>query len=342
MHRTKRIILFFLLLWINPILYAQDTFSIVALDSVSREVGSAGASCVDLFQFGIGDYGFLGELIPDTGAINTQASYMVQNQLNATARMRLGESPAQIISWLSNNDYNSTPEVRQYGIVGFNGNNASAAAYTGVNCMDYKNHITGNINGYYYSIQGNILSGQPVLDSMEARFRRNNGNLACRLMAALQGANVPGADSRCLSNGTSSLFAFLKVMQPDDTYGNPSLFLGVATPGNAQIEPIDSLQQLLNTQINCNALGWKKKENKRVLISPNPAEDLLVIKVLNHLPLQSWPEFRLFDVFGKEILRSTIDLNNTEVLLPEMASGIYFYQIYFPDGSQSQGKLQIR
>ena len=34
-------------------LSAQDTFSIVAADSTTREVGSAGASCVDLFAAGM-------------------------------------------------------------------------------------------------------------------------------------------------------------------------------------------------------------------------------------------------------------------------------------------------
>ena len=33
--------------------FSQDTFSIVAVDSITGEVGSAGASCVDLFQAGL-------------------------------------------------------------------------------------------------------------------------------------------------------------------------------------------------------------------------------------------------------------------------------------------------
>ena len=52
---------------------AQDTFSIVAVDTITGEVGSAGASCVDLFSAGITDIGFLGDLFPGVGAINTQA-----------------------------------------------------------------------------------------------------------------------------------------------------------------------------------------------------------------------------------------------------------------------------
>ncbi|MBU3676346.1 MAG: hypothetical protein FGM54_04080, partial [Chitinophagaceae bacterium] len=52
-------------------LQAQDTFSIVALDSSSRQVGAAGASCLDLDFAGIADPAFLSDLIPDTGAVNT-------------------------------------------------------------------------------------------------------------------------------------------------------------------------------------------------------------------------------------------------------------------------------
>jgi len=43
---------------------SQDTFSIVALDSITGEVGSAGASCVNLNNWpGMTDH-FLGELLP--------------------------------------------------------------------------------------------------------------------------------------------------------------------------------------------------------------------------------------------------------------------------------------
>jgi uncharacterized Ntn-hydrolase superfamily protein len=190
---------------------SQDTFSIVALDSASREIGSAGASCLDLDAVGISNPAFLTDILPDTGVVNTQSYFMQANQDNARIRMRAGDSPAQIISWLVANDAVSNPEFKQYGIVGFTGNTPSAAAHTGNTCINYKNHITGSTNGFYYAIQGNILKGQEILDSMEAGFRNTNGTLACRIMAAMQGANVVGADTRCITENTSSLFAFLQV-----------------------------------------------------------------------------------------------------------------------------------
>ena len=189
----------------TPSYNSQDTFSIVAVNSITGEVGSAGASCVDLFQTIFNEDGFLGQLIPNVGAINTQAYYIPANQINATNRMNLGETPSEIISWLVANDVQSLPQLRQYGIAAIINGSPQTSAHTGASTDDYKNHTIGP----NYAIQGNILLGQEVLDSMEARFLNASGDLACKLMAALQGANIIGADTRCNSNGTSSLFAFV-------------------------------------------------------------------------------------------------------------------------------------
>ncbi len=51
---------------------------------------------------------------------------------------------------------------------------------------------------------------------MEYRFLNTEGSLAEKLMSALQGAKVPGADTRCLNEGTSSLSAFVRVAKPND------------------------------------------------------------------------------------------------------------------------------
>ena len=45
-------LLFFVVISFYSSILAQDTFSIVAADSSTREVGSAGASCVNLFDYG--------------------------------------------------------------------------------------------------------------------------------------------------------------------------------------------------------------------------------------------------------------------------------------------------
>jgi uncharacterized Ntn-hydrolase superfamily protein len=304
---------------------AQDTFSIVAADSVTRETGSAGASCVDLFQAGYADASFLGDLLPDTGAINTQASYLPANQNNARARMRAGDTPGQIIDWLTAHDAASNPAIRQYGIVGFTGANVSSAGFTGAGCTNYKNHQTGSIDGIYYAIQGNILLGQVVLDSMEARFRRADGDLACRLMAALQGAKMVGADTRCSSNGTSTLFAFIKVAQPTNTYGHPSFLVSVKTHNNAHIEPIDSLQVLFNLQHTCSSSGVTDKTADQYLnVYPNPSEDEIAIQVD---PSLAGSGFTITDLYGRIVLTGKLRSETVTVDIQQLSAGIYFIRV---------------
>ena len=195
------------------ILTAQDTFSIVAVDTLTGEVGSAGASCLDENQIE-GGVSIIGKLYPGRGAINTQALWNPTNQENAGLRLLEGMSSSEVRSWLIANDAEDNHRVRQYGIVDFDeSGQPRTAAYTGSFTNAYKGHILGE----NYAIQGNILLGQEILDSMEVRFLRAEGSLAERLMESLQGANVPGADTRCLEEGVSSRSAFIRVAKPSDT-----------------------------------------------------------------------------------------------------------------------------
>ncbi len=302
--------------------FSQDTFSIVAVDSITGEVGSAGASCVDLFNWPGYSNDFLGELFPGVGAINTQAYYNETNQANARNRMNMGETPSEIITWLIENDVNSQPQLRQYGIVALVNGSPESAAHTGIQTDDYKNHLLGP----NYSMQGNILLGQIVLDSMESRFINAEGNLACKLMAALQGAKMIGADSRCADNGTSSLFAFVKVAQPSDIFGSPSFLLSVRTHDNSGIEPIDSLQVLFDEVVDCSdpATSIITNIEDNIRIYPNPCTHFIKINIQNN-------DFDLRNVvirnmFGQVIFECTY----TDGLLIDMRSympGMYLVSI---------------
>ena len=223
---------FLLLLFISQNL-SQDTFSIVAVDPVTQEVGSAGASCIN------GSI-IISDVHPGIGAVHTQSYWNSTNQNNASDLMAQGYTPEEIIEYLVENDAQGNPAIRQYGVVDLVAGGRSAA-FTGENCYDYKDHILG----ITYSIQGNILLGQEVLDSMETNFLNTSGSLATRLMAAMQGAKIPGADTRCLSSGISSLSAFIRVAQPTNSEDSLYLHLNVnnTQPG---IDPIDTLQDLFD------------------------------------------------------------------------------------------------
>jgi len=303
-------------------LSAQDTFSIVAMDTITGEVGSAGASCVDMDNFpGYAD-DFLGELFPGLGAINTQAWYREDNQANARARMKAGDTPEEIIQWLYDNDAQNQPERRQYGIVAFVDGSPQSAAHTGTQTDDYKNHVLGP----NYSIQGNILLGQVVLDSMEARFLRADGDLACKLMAALQGANMVGADTRCASNGSSSLFAFVKVAQPADTFGSPSFVVSVRTKNNQNIEPIDTLQTIFDLVHDCSGVGMNDINDfgLNFKLYPNPATEKLRIE--NNSSGKELHHASIYDITGS-ILSENYYQEKLTSDISGFPKGIYFIRI---------------
>jgi uncharacterized Ntn-hydrolase superfamily protein len=211
---------------------AQDTFSIVVVDTVTGEIGSARASCI------AGSF-ILSDIIEGIGAIHTQAYWNATNQQNAHNRMLEGLSPQQIIDWLVANDAQNNPTIRQYGIVDLT-RNGESAAYTGINCNDYKNHVTGP----GYAIQGNILLGQIIIDTMHTTYLNTPGPLADRLMATLQAAKIIGADTRCAQYGKSSISGFVKVVRIGDG-SNPYLQIVVPNTPTGK-DPIDSLQTLFN------------------------------------------------------------------------------------------------
>jgi uncharacterized Ntn-hydrolase superfamily protein len=218
-------------------IFSQDTFSIVAVDTVTGEIGSAGASCVGPIG-GIGAF-ILSDVIEGIGGIHTQASWNSTNQQNARARMLQGFSPQQIIDWLVANDAQGNPTIRQYGIVDLT-RNGESAAYTGVNCLNYKSHVTGP----GYAIQGNILLGQVIIDTMHSTFLNTPGPLADRLMATLQAAKILGADTRCAARGTSSQSGFVKVVRIGDG-GTP--YLQIVVPDTpVGTDPINVLQGMFD------------------------------------------------------------------------------------------------
>ncbi len=325
--------LFILLLALFSTLSAQDTFSICAVDTATGEVGSAGASCIDAIQIGntIG-CALISDVHPGVGVIHSQAYYITPNQLYAQSLMNLGLSPQQIIDSLQVNDAQNNPAIRQYGVVKFNGPSSVAAAYTGSSCSSYANHIVGP----NYAIQGNILLGPQILDSMEARFLNTQGDLACKLMAAMQGANVPGADTRCISSGNSSLSSFLRVAN------STVLTIDLVVPsGPYGFEPIDSLQILFNNVHTCiTGLNDKSPDDLFSTVFPNPATDLVQVQLLNS-PTEG-SVFELYDIQGMRVLVNSFQMKKQMSFdCSNLAAGIYYYHILLPGKGNSVGKIVV-
>ncbi len=321
----KKITALFLFIVIVNTSFGQDTFSITAVDPVTGYVGSAGASCI------AGSI-ILSDVHPNVGVIHSQALYIVQNQNYARSLMNLGLSPQQIIDSLVAHDYQNNPTVRQYGITDLVGGGRTAG-YTGVNCSNYKNHVLGTT----FTVQGNILLGQQILDSMFARFTNTVGTFAQKLMAALQGAKVIGADTRCLASGRSSISAFIRVAKPTDPQSGPYwLDLNVQTVP-APRDPIDSLQTLFNqwmtTGISNNQgiypENYSLEQNYPNPFNPNTTITFDIAKL-------STVKLVVYDLTGREVAvladnmfhrgRYSINFDATG-----LASGVYIYRIYAYD-----------
>jgi uncharacterized Ntn-hydrolase superfamily protein len=341
MNRLKSTLLGIFLLGTALIIKSQDTFSIVAIDSVTGEIGSAGASCVGYSFYYPHGAAILSDVIPGIGAIHTQASWLAANQNYAHSLMVLGLSPQQIIDSLVANDAQNNPTPRQYGIVDFNNGHPRAASYTGVNCMNYKND-TCNI---YYSIQGNILLGQLVLDSMQNRFLGTPGTLADRLMATLQGAKMLGADTRCAAHNSSSLSAFLRVAQPtdpaDSLYCDLWMSYSQSFVGNVPVDPIDSLQTLYNQWKTITKVIGKEKVFPVKVWSVSAGE---IVFDLSRCPDYSGMTIQIYDFTGRLLAQKTLDgMEKTNHLSLNSYTGICLYQIL--DSNQTvigKGKVLVQ
>lgn len=317
-------------------LAAQDTFSICAVDSVTGEVGSAGASCIDASQIP-GGVVIISDVHPGVGVVHTQSYWIAANQNYAQSLMTMGLSPQQIIDSLVAHDAGSNPLIRQYGIADMFNGSPRVAAYTGTNCLNYKNHITGT----HYAIQGNILLGQQILDSMEARFLNTPGDLACKLMAALQGAKVPGADTRCLTSGNSSKSSFLRVATPADTLGSYSIDINVPQ-GPAGFEPIDSLQVLFDNIHSC-PVGTSEINSATFSaeIFPNPFYDSAVLK-LNGVIRNEKYHLDIFNNHGMKIFSGQVIPGEPFTLSRRNISpGINYFRVSSENGSAARGKLVV-
>ena len=320
-------IIVILLLIIPFIGKSQHTFSIVAVDSITGEIGSAGATCISSEDGAL----YISDIILNTGAINTQTWWTTVNQNAARVRMVDGDSPAEIINWLVANDNPSQGgniNDRQYGVVDLNDGSPRSSAYTGSNNLVEN----GQRVGPGYSIQGNVLNSQDVLNDMEFAYLNTTGPLCDKLMAVLQAAKRPGADSRCLDFGISSASAFIRVAKPTDvnsSYGNLWLDINVwLNSGTFTGDPIDELQ----IQFDIFKLSLSIIENNPISIKvyPNPTTGIINLET-NELKTYN---IQLINILGKIIIEEEFFNSKNEMDLSHLKSGVYFIKIY--DSNESR------
>lgn len=157
------------------------TFSIVAVDPATGEIGVAVQSKI------VG----VGSVVPfakaGVGAVATQAYANVGYGPLGLMALEAGMTPEDVLELLTRDD--PLREMRQVGVISADGTSAN---FTGRECLSW----AGGITGVNFAVQGNILTGREVVESMAAAFETSEGVLAVRLIAALHAGQEAGGDSR--------------------------------------------------------------------------------------------------------------------------------------------------
>lgn len=157
------------------------TFSIVAFDPATGQLGAA----VQSHWFSVGSMVIWAE--PGVGAVATQSFIEVSYGPNGLALMRDGTSAAEALKALLAKDEHTN--VRQVGMVDAKG---GVAVHTG----DKAIAAHCDIKGVNFTVQANMMENAGVCPAMKSAFEKTTGDLAERMMAALEAGQGAGGDIR--------------------------------------------------------------------------------------------------------------------------------------------------
>lgn len=157
------------------------TYSIVARDPATGEMGVA----VQSHWFSVGTAVTFAEA--GVGAVATQSFVEPAYGPLGLDLMRAGKSAPEALKGLLAAD--DGREVRQVAMIDAQGR---VAAHTGAKCIPAAGHITGA----NFSVEANLMEKPSVWPAMARAFEAAKGDLADRMVAALEAAEGEGGDIR--------------------------------------------------------------------------------------------------------------------------------------------------
>lgn len=166
---------------INPDDRLVHTFSIVARDTVTGEMGVA----VQSNWFSVGSLVSWAEA--GVGAIATQSFVNPSFGPHGLELLRSGKTAQEVLKELI--DADDGRDVRQLAIVDSKGN---VAAHTGKKCIPAAGHYVGD----NFSAEANLMLNDKVWPAMAKAYQEASGPLAERLVTALEAAQSVGGDIR--------------------------------------------------------------------------------------------------------------------------------------------------
>ncbi len=199
------------------------TYSIVARDSATGELGVAVQS----------HYFSVGPVVPwaeaGVGAIATQSLVLVDYGPYGLDLLRKGFTARQALDSLLAAD--PQRDGRQVAIVDAHGN---VAAYTGSKCIP----DAGDAQGSQFSCQANLMSNPTIWPAMKTAFEHAHGDLAERLLQALEAAEKAGGDIR---GRQSAAILVVKATSSGKPWNDAVVNLRVED----HAKPLDELRRLL-------------------------------------------------------------------------------------------------
>ena len=234
------------------------TFSIVARDPVTGELGVA----VQSHWFSVGP------IVPwaeaGVGAVATQSFVDASYGPLGLAIMRSGRSAPDALKALLAGDEGR--DVRQVAMIDAQGR---VDAWTGKNDIQAAGHHVGKD----YSVQANLMLNDKIWPAMAAAFEATKGDLAARMLAALDAAQAAGGDIR----GRQSAALIVVTGKPTGQAWKDRTFdLRV----DDSEEPLKELRRLVTLQraynhMNAGDLAVEKKDNEGALREYGAAEKLV-------------------------------------------------------------------
>ena len=168
---------------------AQATWSINIVDANTKEVAVGIATCVndiDLLKLAL-------VVVVNKGTGSSQSFVDTDGTRRATIFTGLLSEtpPAEILTAL---ELLPGHQTRQYGIADTNG---GTLTFSGTDNYPFAGGAIGSSGSMFYAVQGNILTGMPVITAAVQTILATPGDLPTKLMAAMQAAREMGGDGRC-------------------------------------------------------------------------------------------------------------------------------------------------
>ena len=234
------------------------TFSIVARDPATGELGVA----VQSHWFSVGP------IVPwaeaGVGAVATQSFVDPSYGKNGLELMRGGTSAPEALKQLLATDEGR--DVRQVAMIDAKGR---VDAWTGKNDIQAAGHIVGQ----NFSAQANLMLNNRVWPAMARAFETTKGDLADRMLAALDAAQAAGGDIR----GRQSAAIIVVTGKPTGLAWKDRTF-DLRVDDSPQ--PLVELRRLVKLQraynhMNAGDLAVEKKDNEGALREYGAAEKLV-------------------------------------------------------------------